>query len=162
MRNYQFMLPDGCLADQWTRTRLGEDSLDEVLSSVWPGDCQSCGQPLGSRPPVLLVDDLGLLTRASLHHSGCRAPGWNDSLLITTSRMGLVTWPTVVLLLPFEARDEEIRVAGLLVNPSLEEVWLVRDVDTWHPSLDPGFGAAGLASPAAGIPNGVPAAGVTG
>jgi hypothetical protein len=38
----------------------------------------------------------------------------------------------------------------------------VRDGDTWHPSLDPGFAAAGLASPAAGIPVGVPAAGVTG
>ena len=117
---------------------------------------------LGSQPPVLLVDDLGLLIRASLHHGGCRAPGWNHSLLITTSRSGLVTWPTVVLLPPFEAGDEVIRVAGLLVNPALEEVWLVRDGDTWHPSLDPGFAAAGLASPAAGIPVGVPAAGVTG
>jgi hypothetical protein len=96
-----------------------------------------------------------------LHYSVCRAPGWNDSLLITTSRSGLVTWRTV-LLLPFEAGDEEIRVAGLLVNPSLEEVWLVRDGDTWHPSLDPGFAAAGLAPPGGGIPIGVPAAGVTG
>jgi hypothetical protein len=126
------------------------------------GDCQSCGQPLGSQPPVLLVDDLGLLTRASLHHSDCRAPGWNDSLLITTSGRELVTWRTLVLLLPFEAGDEEIRVAGLLVNPSLEEVFLARDGDTWHPSLDPGIAAAGLASPAAGIPIGVPATGVTG
>jgi hypothetical protein len=53
-------------------------------------------------------------------------------------------------------------VAGLLVNPGLEDVWLVRDGDTWHPSRDPGFAAAGLASPGAGIPIGVPAAGVTG
>jgi hypothetical protein len=38
----------------------------------------------------------------------------------------------------------------------------VCDGDTWRPSLDPGFAAAGLSSPAAGIPIGIPAAGVTG
>jgi hypothetical protein len=53
-------------------------------------------------------------------------------------------------------------VAGLLVNPGLEEVWLARGGGTWHPALDSGFAAAGLTSPAAGIPIGVPAAGVTG
>jgi hypothetical protein len=41
-------------------------------------------------------------------------------------------------------------------------VWLVRDGGTWHPTLDLGFAAAGLASPAAGIPIGVPTTGVTG
>jgi hypothetical protein len=133
-----------------------------VLACLWPEDCQSCGQSLGSEPPALLVDDLGVLTRASLHHGGCRAPTWNDSSLITTSSVGLVTWRTVVLVLPFQAGGEEIRAAGLLVNPGLEEVWLVRDRDVWHPSLDPGFAAAGLSSPAAGIPIGLPAAGVTG
>jgi hypothetical protein len=125
-------------------------------------DCQSCGQSLGPEAPALLVDDLGLVTRASLHHGACRAPGWNDSMVISTSRAELVTWRTVVLLLPFQAAGEEFLVAGLLVNPALEEVWLARDHNTWHPILDSGFAAAGLASPAAGILIGVPAAGVTG
>jgi hypothetical protein len=138
------MLPSGALTDERTRSRLGDDALEEVLASLWPGDCQSCGQSLGGELPVLLVDDLGLLTRASLHHAACRAPAWNDSSLITTSSAGLVTWRTVVLLLPFRAGGEEIRVAGLLVNPGLEEVWLVADDDAWHPSFDPGFAAVGL------------------
>jgi hypothetical protein len=139
--NYQLMLTDGCLTDERTQSRLGDDSLDEVLASLWPGDCQSCGQPLGSLPPVLLVDDLGVLIRASLHHNGCRAPGWNDSLLITTSSTGLPTWRTVVLLLPFEAGGEEIRVAGLLVNPAWKRCgWCamaIRGVPAWTRGLPP-------------------------
>jgi hypothetical protein len=39
MGNHQFMLSDGCLADERTRSRLGDDSLDGVLASLWPGDC---------------------------------------------------------------------------------------------------------------------------
>lgn len=147
------MLADGVLTDERTRSRLGGDGLDEMLASLWPGDCQSCGQSLGRQPPALLVDDLGVLTRASLHHSACRAPAWNDSSLITTSRAGLVTWRTVVLLLPFQAGGGEIRVAGLLVNPSLEAVWLVRDGGTWHPSLGPGFATAGFHPRLEGYPS---------
>ena len=156
------MLSDGALIDERTRSRLGEDAMEEVLASLWPGDCQTCGQSLGSTPPVLLVDDLGILTKASLHHSACRAPAWNDSLVITTSSTELLTWRTVVLLLPFDIRGGEIRVAGLLVNPGLEEVWLGRDGDGWHPRLAPGFAAAGLTPPTAGISIGIPASGLTG
>jgi len=155
------MLPDGALTDERTQSRLGDEALNELLTSLWPGDCQSCGQSLGGQPPALLIDDLGLITRASLH-SVCRAPAWNDSMVVSTSRADLVTWRTVVLLLPFQAGGQEIRVAGLLVNPGLEEGWLVRGGGTWHPALGSGFAAVGLTSPAAGIPIGVPAAGVTG
>jgi hypothetical protein len=49
-----------------------------------------------------------------------------------------------------------------LVNPGLEEVWLGRDGDGWHPRLDPGFAAAGLTPPTAGISIGIPASGLTG
>ena len=97
-----------------------------------------------------------------MHHSGCRAPGWNDSLLITTSRRGLVHLAHRGAAAAIRGRDEEIRVAGLLVNPSLGAVWLVRDGGGWHPGLDPEFAAAGLVSPAAGLPIGLPAAGVSG
>jgi hypothetical protein len=136
--------------------------MEEVLASLWPGDCQTCGQSLGSTPPALLVDDLGILTKASLHHRACRAPAWNDSLVITTSSTELLTWRTVVLLLPFDIRGGEMRVAGLLVNPGLEEVWLGRDGDGWRPRLDPGFAAAGLTPPTAGIFIGIHASGLTG
>ena len=73
------VLPGGALVDGQTRSRLSGTVLDEVLASLWPGDCQSCGQSLGIGPPALAVDELGVLTRASLHHSACRAPGWNGA-----------------------------------------------------------------------------------
>jgi hypothetical protein len=97
-----------------------------------------------------------------VHHRACRAPAWNDSLVITTSSTELLTWRTVVLLLSFDIRGGEIRIAGQLVNPGLEEVWLGRDGDGWHPRLDPGFAAAGLTPPTAGISIGIPASGLTG
>jgi len=109
------MLPDTVVADERTRSRLGGDGLEKMLACLWSGDCQGCGQGLGREPPALLVDDLGVLTRASLHHSACRVPAWNDSSLITTSKAGLLTWRTVTVLLPFQARGAEIRIAGLLV-----------------------------------------------
>ena len=148
------MLPDAVVADERTRSRLGGDGLEKMLACLWPGDCQSCGQGLSREPPALLVDDLGVLTRASLHHSACRAPAWNDSSLITTSKAGLLTWRTVTVLLPFQARGAEIRIAGLLVKPGLEEVWLVRGRDAWHPSLDPGLLPRGWRPRLPGYPSG--------
>jgi hypothetical protein len=53
-------------------------------TSLWPVDCQTCGQPLGVAPPVLFVDDFGQTAFASLHHRSCREPRWNDD---TTAEM---------------------------------------------------------------------------
>ncbi len=52
---------------------LGQDGVSEVAASLWPVDCQTCGQPLGSRPPALCVDDLVGFAMATLHHGRCRA-----------------------------------------------------------------------------------------
>jgi hypothetical protein len=113
------MLPDGALIDERTRSRLGEDAMQEVLASLWPGDCQTCGQSLGSTPPALLVDDLGILTKASLHHRACRAPAWNDGLVIMTSSAELLTWRTVVLLLlPFGIRGGKSATLGCWSIPA--------------------------------------------
>lgn len=86
----------------------------------------------------------------------------NDSRTLQMSNSALLTWRTVVLLLPFQPSRRMIRAAGLLVNPGLEEVWLTEDASGWHPCLDPAFAAAGLTHPGQGIPIGDPAAGVTG
>lgn len=116
------MLPNGALVDERTHATLGDDALGEVLASLWPGDCQSCGTSLGSGKPALAIDDLQVLTRATLHHRACRAPQWNDSFTIQTSSSPLLTWRTVVLLLPFQFGRRTIRTAGLLINPGLKEV----------------------------------------
>ena len=36
------VLPDGVLADERTRSRLGGTALEEVVACLWPGDCQTC------------------------------------------------------------------------------------------------------------------------
>jgi|ERR1035438_5987513 hypothetical protein len=156
------MLPNGALIDGRTRARLGDDAVREVLASLWPGDCQSCGENLGIEPPALLVDDLDVLAKASLHHPACRAPAWNDSRVIHAPGDARLSWSTVVLLLPFQAGSREIRVAGLLVNPGLEAVWLERDGGAWHPRPEKTFLSAGLMPPAAGFEVGRPAPGVAG
>src|SRR5690348_16966891 len=96
------MLPQGALVDERTQLTLGEDALDEVLGCLWLGDCQTCGGELGADPPAVRIDDLGIVTRASLHHATCQAPSWNDSLLVTAPSDALVSWRSVVLLLPLE------------------------------------------------------------
>lgn len=146
------MLPNGALTDELTRSRLGDEGLSEVLSNLWIGDCQTCGGSLGGNRPALLVDDLGFYTRASLHHSACRSPAWNDSMVITISSSPLVTWRSVVLVLPFQVGGKGMRVSALFVNPGLEEVRLIRDDGMWHPRLGEAFISGGLAAPAAGIP----------
>jgi hypothetical protein len=158
------VLSHGAVVDLRTRAKLGGNALGEVLAALWPGDCQSCGASLGFANPALAVDDLpGVLTRATLHHRTCRTPQWNDSWTVQTSSSALLTWRTVVLLLPFQAGRRVIRAAGLLVNPGLEEIWLSEDVSGWHPHLEPSFAAAGLTRPADGIPiRNPPAADVTG
>jgi len=49
-----------------------------VTGSLWPRDCQSCGRPLGSKPPALCIDEMGEFATASLHHPRWRPAGWND------------------------------------------------------------------------------------
>jgi histidine kinase/DNA gyrase B/HSP90-like ATPase len=123
---------------------------------------QSCGTSLGSAKPALAIDDLHVVTRATVHHRACQALQWNDSLTLQTSSSAALTWRTVVLLLPFQDGRQVIHAAGLLVNPGLEEVWLTEDPSGWQPCLEPAFAAAGLTHPAHGIRIGNPAAGVTG
>ena len=45
--------------------RLGADGVAEAAASLWPEDCQTCGRPLGPRPPALCVDDLGSFAMAT-------------------------------------------------------------------------------------------------
>jgi len=47
-----FMLPDGALIDERTRSRLGGQALDEVLACLWLGTARAAGRGwAASRPP---------------------------------------------------------------------------------------------------------------
>ena len=102
----------GAVADRRTQAKLGGDALSAVLAALWPGDCQSCGTSLGPGEPALTIDDLHVVTRATVHHRACQAPRWNDSQTLHTPASALLTWRTVVLLLPFQVGRRVIRAAG--------------------------------------------------
>jgi hypothetical protein len=68
------MLPHGAVTDTRTQALLGGEALGELLDALWAGDCQSCAASLGSAKPTLAIDDLHVLTRATVHHRACRTP----------------------------------------------------------------------------------------
>lgn len=131
-----------------TRAKLGSEGLAEVTECLWPKDCQTCGQPLadGSADPALAVDDAGAFAVASLHHPDCRAPGWNDTILLVAPPASTPTLSNAsqALVLSF-AEHPGHEWAMVLTNPGLEMVAVHRRAGRWEVSLDP-YAAAGLAS----------------
>jgi hypothetical protein len=140
------VLPE-VMCDQKTRGKLGTEGIAEVTGSLWPRDCQSCGRPLGSKPPALCIDEMGEFATASLHHPRCRPGGWNDGPVIVTTGDNHVSWTTVSFLLPaMVARRPDPRPV-MLLNPGLEMIFLELRDGTWHPSYHQQFTSLGMVPP---------------
>lgn len=136
--------------------RLGKNGVSEVAASLWPVDCQTCGQSLGSRPPSLCVDDLVGFVMATLHHGRCRASEWNHQEAVRTPAADVVTHRTRLVMPPLS--DLGVVGSGLgvipvmLVNPSMENVILVLDDGgTWHPQLHAVWVGMGMVPPGPGL-----------
>jgi hypothetical protein len=144
-----------------TQQRLGDDGLAELTACLWAVDCQSCGRLLGDDPPAVCVDVadvVGGVAIASLHHPGCRLPGWNESMVLVASSGQHTTFVARMVLLPVivegGAREEW---PLMVVNPGLECVQLERSGDgLWQVSPDRSLVQAGLARPGSGLPLGIP------
>jgi len=132
--------------------KLGKDGVAETSASLWPEDCQTCGRPLGLRPPALCVDDLGGFAMATLHHERCRAPEWNQGS-VTSSSGALVTHRTRLVMLPLgDLRGTGLGVIPVIVvNPSMDNVVLVPDSGKWHPQMHAAFAAMGMVPPGPGL-----------
>lgn len=116
------------LVDETTRTKLGEQGLQEVAGHLWPGDCQTCGHALDGQPPALCIDDTPVFTQAGLHHQRCRDPQWNDSGHLQVQRGALLSWSSRAVKLPLRGKNTGLDLRPmLLVNPGLEEVFIERD-----------------------------------
>jgi hypothetical protein len=108
---------------------LDEVGLAQVMASLYPVDCQTCGLPIGTAQPVLHIDDLGGYAIADLHHSGCKTSEWNRAnsagLLIIrgTFSQEYLSWMYSSLLLPANAGY----LPMILVNPGLEAIHLGRN-----------------------------------
>jgi hypothetical protein len=134
------------ICDRKTRDKLGEDGLAAVRSRLYAVDCQTCGHPLGTDPPALVVHDVDEWAQADLHHRGCRAAEWNDGTVFELSGGNTVTWHAMSALFPAPTTPgKTASVAMLIVNPSLEAVFLYPEADGWRPGYNAFFSAAGLA-----------------
>jgi hypothetical protein len=132
------------IASAGTRKRLGP-ALGEICGWLWPKDCQTCGQALKGQP-ALCVDNYDAFAAASLHHPRCRPAAWNESAHMSVSQGANISWTSqawVGFPLIRGERGMDPRPL-LLVNPSLEMVFLARADDGWQPEIAQSFPAAGL------------------
>lgn len=123
-------------ANRRIERELGRAGLAELSGHLWAQDCQTCGQPLGAESPTLVVRSFAVTASASLHHSACQRPGWEENSSLVFSGRPSPTHVTYALLAPFEEADGHVRlgsgshsgsmVPALLVNPGLEQVPLRR------------------------------------
>ncbi|MEU4834111.1 hypothetical protein [Streptosporangium sp. NPDC023615] len=136
------------LANEKINDKLGEEGVQEILASMWPGDCQTCNRPLGDEPPALLVNDMIAFGTATLHHPSCQAPDWNDGSLHARPPGDFVSWRARVVMLPiFHGSTPDPRPM-LLVNPGLEMVMLHQDDQKrWRVTAHSAFTAMGLRPP---------------
>jgi hypothetical protein len=134
------------ICDRKTRDKLGEDGLAEVRAQLYAEDCQTCGRPLGTGAPALVVDDMNEWAVAGLHHRGCRAAEWNDGTVIRGPAGATTTWCAQSALFPVPtASGERASCAMLIVNPSLEVLYLYPGAGGWRPGYHAVFSGAGLA-----------------
>lgn len=133
------------ICDRKTRDKLGEDGLAEVRAQLHAVDCQTCGRPLGTGAPALVVNDMHEWAMAGLHHRGCRAAEWNDGTVIGASAGPTITWCAESALFPVPtATGGQASCAMLVVNPSLEVLYLYPGADGWRPGYHAVFTDAGL------------------
>lgn len=131
------------LSDSSTRDNLGDLGISETLLNLWPIDCQTCGYPLGEQIPSLCFSDIIVRRNASLHHAVCREPGWHADNHISSN--AFVSWRSISFVTGINRGDTVFRqVPIIIVNPTLEVVWIHNAGDEWRVStidqyLDKGF-----------------------
>jgi hypothetical protein len=134
------------ICDRKTHERLGEDGLAEVRAQLYAVDCQTCGRPLGTDAPALVINEMHDWAMAGLHHRGCAAAEWNDGTVIGASAGATVTRCAESAFFPVPtAHGERASCAMLIVNPSLEVLFLYPGTAGWRPGYHAAFTDAGLA-----------------
>jgi hypothetical protein len=143
------------------RAELSAETLAEVFLSLYAADCQTCGRPLGGASPALHVTDIdGDFAVATLHHPACQVSEWTRSRIIHGRGAAHLSFSTASTLLTLVGADEATTLTPvLLLNPSLEAVFLQLDDDRWRVHLPAQFPAAGLNPPGPGVALGNPVAG---
>ena len=150
---WSHMLRSDIVVDEVTQSKLNPAVLDEIVSCLWPKDCQTCGWSLGREPCALVVDDSFVIAHATLHHRKCKAPNWNDSGLHEFTGGPLLSWIASGVFIPSKERNDPATfISGIVLNPSLEMVSLRRGSEgSWELSTLQTFRGMGFTSPSEGI-----------
>jgi hypothetical protein len=139
------MAVTSALVDDQIIDRLTAAVVREVLGSIWPVACQSCGLPLGQDRPALAVDDLGLFAQATLYHPGCRPSEWSARPLRATTAATLTWTSQVFASLGLPGTDPSMVM--MLLNPALESATLMPSPNGWSVQVSSNFTEAGLRRP---------------
>ncbi|MFI5736142.1 hypothetical protein ACIA49_38870 [Kribbella sp. NPDC051587] len=152
---------EGVAVSPQVRDHLGP-SLEQVLASLWPGDCQTCNQPMPGRRPALSIDEISDFAMATLHHDNCRPSDWNTDRPIPIGTAAMVTNHTWCALVPVVTGDdgqEQIK-PYVLINPTLELIYLTRSpLGQWR--VEPHFALEGTGFAPPPFTSTTPAAGAT-
>lgn len=105
--------------------------IDDVRRNLCAADCQLCGAGLGVRVPALTVMEFGDVAHAMLHHDTCDRPRWIGGTMIVPPE-SFLTYHVTDLRVPSRvtggrADSVPVNLPVLMVNPSLEAVYLRRD-----------------------------------
>ena len=141
------MAVDRMLISPAVRDKLGDRGVTEVGSWLWAVDCQTCGRPLGSRPPALCVDDMIAFAAASLHHEECRAPQWGQGPFTGLGGSDRVTHRSRLIMLPTGGEGSSRAIPVMVVNPTMELVMLGQADGRWRPQYHATFTAAAMVPP---------------
>lgn len=134
------------VVDEQIAANLGREGLAELALNLWPKDCQTCGWDIGQARPTVHVNDFVTFASASLHHARCQPPGWTSRSVFSSKR--LVSFATLSFLLPGETTDgQRDDRPFILVNPSLELVFLSSYDGRWTVNTVPHYRKVGLQSP---------------
>ncbi|WP_147437623.1 hypothetical protein [Streptomyces radicis] len=134
----------GVVVDDETGQQLGVDGVAELLGTLRPVDCQTCGEGFGRwERPALFVQvaedvDGG---DASLHHRRCRAPSWAEvgpGDRPTLPGFPHATWRATLSVLPTG------NTPVMVVNPSCEVAILRRKNGRWRVATLERYAAYGL------------------
>jgi hypothetical protein len=152
------MLRNNVLIDDVTLSKLDPTVLEELVSCLWPQDCQTCGWSLGSEPCALVVDEMIFTANTALHHAKCRAPKWNDSGPYVLNGGPLLSWVAAGLIISTGGGGgPRESIPGMVLNPSLEMVSLRRaSGGRWELDTLKTFRAMGFEPPRGRIQVGVP------
>jgi len=118
------------------KTEFPQAVINDICRNLYAVDCQLCGKPLGIHVPALTVIDFDDSLQVIAHHETCSPPRWGRPVVL--AERYFLSYRLLDLQIPStflggSADGAKVDLPVLLVNPSLEAVFLARDEGgTWR------------------------------